>query len=583
MFRTRSTDPRYANEAELELYLDLKRLLSGPDGRMLAGWEAIWGYYYRFKGISREGDFLLLTPGGDIIIVECKGYQNELPEDSDPLLQLNAQRDGIRSSLNYFGVKTIRTHMVLALPRAQDKARLILAGLSPANHLYPDNIGSNEDFTAWKKKLIPHDDLHPERAKLQTWWEKQFRNLPAHLQFNLSAAHMESAIRQKRFLFDALAANRTLLFIGGAGTGKTWYAQEYTTRALGTGRRVLFLVYNKLLAEHLCGVFADVLTLKNSPLTLLTWEEFAALLYNSSKEALPVIPDPAHPSATKLDYLAIAARLPALAATAAREKFANIDTLVVDEAQDHNTAHHASDTSGGWWTAYQKIFPQWDDLPKAIFADPSQRASFRDRSGARFDLANLKHQLGSHTQINLPHNLRYTRLLLSYLLEDLAHPATENLRKALSGPMPADQGYPVTTREAEKNKTAAAVQDQLEAWTTTHSCPPSSVLILSRYGNPLTDASAALAGLTNITVHGKVYLLNQHGLVAPGEDAITVTSFHRAKGLDAPAVILLDVWKWNDYGEGNDEQRVAFWLAASRARLLLTVITRSRSLAPQRC
>lgn len=51
-------------------------------------------------------------------------------------------------------------------------------------------------------------------------------------------------------LMEALGMNEHLIVEGGAGTGKTLLAAEYTRRQLEQGKRVLYLTYNKNLAHH---------------------------------------------------------------------------------------------------------------------------------------------------------------------------------------------------------------------------------------------------------------------------------------------------------------------------------------------
>jgi hypothetical protein len=49
---------------------------------------------------------------------------------------------------------------------------------------------------------------------------------------------------------------------------------------------------------------------------------------------------------------------------------------------------------------------------------------------------------------------------------------------------------------------------------------------------------------------------------------IRCTSFHKAKGLDAQAVLILGTWPFEDLSEGD---QFAYFLAASRARQLLAI------------
>ena len=70
-----------------------------------------------------------------------------------------------------------------------------------------------------------------------------------------------------------------------------------------------------------------------------------------------------------------------------------------------------------------------------------------------------------------------------------------------------------------------------------------------------------IAGATITPAH-------ETGARAPGK--LRVTSFHKSKGLDAKAVIMLDTLPWADLRPGDRE---GYWIAASRARQLLSVLT----------
>jgi hypothetical protein len=91
----RNRPDKYANETELVVAEYLEKLDDS--------WQVVWGYYYKDdkKKILREGDFIILGPGGQMLVMEVKGGQNrqfvlkgewELERDGEnPLDQLYAQ------------------------------------------------------------------------------------------------------------------------------------------------------------------------------------------------------------------------------------------------------------------------------------------------------------------------------------------------------------------------------------------------------------------------------------------------------------------------------------------------------------
>jgi hypothetical protein len=107
----------------------------------------------------------------------------------------------------------------------------------------------------------------------------------------------------------------------------------------------------------------------------------------------------------------------------------------------------------------------------------------------------------------------------------------------------------------------ATVDHLLRHWFGQGWCRPEQVAILSRRGPLERPALAGGARIGGVPLHDG--LVNPRGAVAFG-------SVNRAKGLDRLAVIILDFHPWDQL---NPSDQVSLFMAASRARLLLAIVS----------
>lgn len=123
---------------------------------------------------------------------------------------------------------------------------------------------------------------------------------------------------------DQIEINGRLLFDGLAGTGKTILAIEAFRRAVREGKRVLFLCFNKLLAEHLFKACLENSDLKTSDSDVLHMHKYLQRLVKleSSASMQP----------TKSEYFET--ELPKLALERILDSYNPYDLLILDEAQD---------------------------------------------------------------------------------------------------------------------------------------------------------------------------------------------------------------------------------------------------------
>ncbi|WEV35956.1 nuclease-related domain-containing DEAD/DEAH box helicase [Mycolicibacterium fortuitum] len=71
-------------------------------------------------------------------------------------------------------------------------------------------------------------------------------------------SQLVSFIEEQFFALDAMAENRSVLFSGPAGSGKTFLAMEAARRELATGKQGRLLCFNRLLSKRLGSDMADL-------------------------------------------------------------------------------------------------------------------------------------------------------------------------------------------------------------------------------------------------------------------------------------------------------------------------------------
>ena len=351
-------------------------------------------------------------------------------------------------------------------------------------------------------------------------------------------------------LLDALSGNRQILVRGGPGSGKTWLAERLARQFADNGKHVLFLCYNKALGA---GFRRDMprMTSKNPEAGIVdvhTWESLA----ESLTKTLPEGSIPAKHDGKEDVYYEETLPSAMLEAVTQGSFASRYDALVVDEAQDHNTE---------WWEIYFALLRAGAGSRMGIFYDPAQRPSFR--AGA-FAIGGVAQPLSQAAHFRLLRTRRYTRPVFDFLrslasdetaaLVDGLHPGA-----LLIGPEVILQEHP--SLDAAKSAAAA----MLKKWFADKLAEPADTLLLTRT-NPFGGKSPIF---TNCETFAGLTLVAADAPHALDKGNLRVASFHKSKGLDARAVILLDTWPWNDLPPG---QREGFWTAASRARQLLGVI-----------
>lgn len=556
----------HCNDGEVEVARALNQLSDR--------WIVRWGFYYQDNDQqTREGDFLILGPHGGLLVLEVKtgrprhfastgNWEDDVAAQRDhPLFQLDAEW---KATINRFqndappGSPTPFIERALCLPRIDIPTTVTHWEGIPRRHLIARNDLKAFQF-AWNQTF-----LDPQR-EVRDRERRTFLDLfaphskPEKVKEFLN--HTEERFRQHSTtqftLLDTLAANQQLLIEGGAGTGKTWLALEQAARYaenLGEeqGREVLFLCYNFPLAHHLRQLLARR-ELTRGTIQVLAWEELAEKVLETcglENEA------PAESASNEEKLVYYRDTLPELLLECVADpelsaQLPRYDALVVDEAQDHDNL---------WWDTYFTLLSQGTKSPMTLCYDQAQRATFRAQED--FDPRHIAHNLSQAAFAKLPHALRYTRQVHSYLVSL----ETEGTRDLVANLVPAPslpEGPPIIQRQSAKKDTQAMVESILTQWKKDGLCQPPEVLILHLHRDL---EKSTLSGVTHLLKHPFVEATET---VIP-KNAILHTNIHRAKGLDATAVIIVGLRPF-DCLTNPDYQHTHF-MAASRAKQLLAVV-----------
>lgn len=566
--------PDKCEQTEVRFAQRLNELL--PDD-----WIVRWGYWYEDnQGTLREGDFLVLGPHGGLAVLEVKtsvGYfastgQWNTEDRDNPVTQLMTEHAGVLQRIQSVaeGRKAPYVTKALVFPSLEIATNISEHRGIPRNLILAAN-DLNDFDAAWRRLFGSNRTVLAEQtaAFLDAYGEGLAPKTVKAFISETDRLILRQATANYRLL-DMLSGNRQLIVEGGVGTGKSWYAIEQARRFAENsggdlGRDVLMVAYNLALCERL-RASTQKLRLTRGSITVRSSEKIAAEILVSSGIPHEV------PAAKEDAQRYFDEELPLLAIevlTTEPDKPAALmgkfDALVVDEAQDHDTTLPGSASQShhvGWWSIYVALLRDGWRSPIAIFGDTAQRPPFRDAD--RFDLHSVREQLSQHAHLRLTSALRYTRPIYRFLKQldgEGSHALVAGLQ--CDGQLP--EGPEVVVHDSTPLQTPSIVEGILDAWETSGMCSPSKVLILYDRSQIAKTDLAGLESLNDHPLNPFLETINQ-----PVSDAIGHSSIHKAKGLDALAVILVGLRPFNQLTRPYD--RFTYFMGASRARQLLACV-----------
>ena len=566
------------DESEVKVATKLRRLSRR--------WTIRWGFYYEDnQGVRREGDFLIFDPLHGLLVLEVKGFRlrgfaptGKWEGDSDnkdhPLFQLDQEFSAVLRTLEKVKPGWRPVAKALCLPR-----EVIAEGQETYQGIPRELIVDGRDleridsiFGRFFGGEQPRHIQHHREVFLQAYGKggspKELKQFIDH-----NEIIFRKQLTRQYHLLDILEENQQLFAEGGAGTGKTWHAVEKAARLAeaGDGAEVLLLCYNIALGRFLRDLVGRR-KLERGSISVFQWEELANhILERCGLENQP--PDPKAAAEEKVRYYE--QELPGLLLECVREEaFASslpqFDALVVDEAQDHDTAFpeslddQGSHTECGWWSIYLALLREGTAARMALFYDRAQRPPFRGSGG--FEALVLARHLSQPAFARLPHALRYTQPIYDFLL-GLEAPGTEQLIQQLCEPDNLPEGPEVTCVDLEApspSDVRDAVEKIITNWVEDGYCAPQDILILharTRLEDSAIGPCESLGGLP----------LAEYGDPEAGQNkCIRHLSINRAKGLDSLAVILVGLQPIQKI-QRTDSQ-YTYFIGASRAKQLLGIV-----------
>lgn len=304
---------------------------------------------------------------------------------------------------------------------------------------------------------------------------------------------------------------------GAAGTGKTLVALEHAKRLTADGARVLFLCFNKLLADHLAAHVEG--------LSVRTFHELCREMAQSA--GIPFCPpqDPAGDNSF-WETTAPEVLIEALQ-TCPDERW---DAVVVDEGQDFREY---------WWLAVEATLRDPKRGALWVFYDPNQNLWGGGPTAA----------LGLE-KMTLRWNCRNTARIAGYAskLVDLVPELRPN----------APDGVEVMEVDcADEAEMVEAVRKQVHRLVVDEHVEPKRILVMSA-------ASAAASPVRRAQRFGNLSLVDYPAIAGPNQ--VAFSTLQRFKGLEADVIVLCDVDTTKHTGSPRH-----LYVGTSRARLVLVV------------
>lgn len=338
-----------------------------------------------------EADFVAIVPGWGLVVIEVKGVRSiarapdggwllGTKQSSDPVGPFRQARDAMFSIRDELaskarGVRLMTTSLVVLpfIPLGMESIEWepwevadrpvierygYVGALRRAMNGQEERLGRAPDAGMMSESMV-EDSVRVLRPSFEV-----------HIAPTERLADMEARTRrytEEQFAaLDAMDANARVVFDGAAGTGKTLLAIESARRASAAGERALLLCFNRLLGDHLRD---EVATLPGVQ---------AATIHSHMLRMSGLEPPEEEDEGFWRETL------PEAATAVALERGAELELLIVDEAQDvllddalrtYLDALLVGELSAGRWQAFgdftnQAIFSGRAAMPSAIDAVP---------------------------------------------------------------------------------------------------------------------------------------------------------------------------------------------------------------------
>ncbi len=500
------------------------------------------GSSYKQHLLEGEADFVILHPKKGLLLLEVKGGDIEFDpasgrwrQNGDDLKDPFAQaRDNLHALVNQLEERRVPkpTHgYAVMFPTC------VFTGSLPAG-AHPKIAFSSKDRSDLGPKIVAalgewarrHGDfLRPDQYRqLLQALQSTFDIRPSLLsQVDHDEEVFIQLTREQARALQGIYSNERVRVEGTAGSGKTLLALERAKKFAEEGKRVLFLCYNRNLA--------DWLRRETDTLAGLEVYHFHALCAERCGRAKIEFSPPASDSPEAGTFWT--ERAPELLMDAIDTLPERFDAIVVDEAQDFHE---------DWWLPIEALNRRHDG-PLYIFFDREQNLYGREFRPVK-------------TQVcyQLSHNCRSTRRLASTCSEILN---TEIPPHELC----PEGSRPRLVRLVQPELMLEEVKQVVQKWLKEEGFKPSRIAILSPFRKERSALNLdKLAG----------YPLSDSVADWRANRCIWFSTIKGFKGLEADLVIVVDLVDFADQVfEKND-----LFVACSRARHRLLLFTSSQQI-----
>ena len=529
------------NEGERLVYLSALELPA--DYTVLYSYKFTVGDDFGLPGIVYESDFIIIHPAMGYLVLEVKSgeymysgnrwltYRGKgfVPADKDPVEQA---RRAMYKILDNFKSTARKGHFPLKLcygvffPHSSKISGSLPQELRKESVFLSDDLDNLEEkvikaFGGKGKSFCEDTELLIKQVLAPTF--KLFNDLESQMKQFAKRSQKILTAEQERII-EETSLDKRKVFLGGAGTGKTFIAIEKTKRLVRDGKKVLFTCFNRNLGIY----FKETLSEEISSGLLRTTNFHDFLVASLDENDMPtMIPD-----SKEARTVFFAKELPEMAFDlyAGLPNDKKYDALVVDEGQDFRE---------DWFPVLESFLRDGENGEFYIFADLYQ------------SLFNPDHKFVQklpHSKHRLVRNLRNTGHINDWLDKLLPEGA-----RLIS---PELKGIPVVFTEWETEEEECRQVEKEIGRLVSQGIQPFRIVILS----PNIKDKSCFAGKDKI----KDWPLGEYD--DQRQNAVRFCTIRSFKGLESEIVFLTGIKRDNRACTQAD-----IYVASSRARFLLHV------------
>lgn len=497
-----------------------------------------------------EIDFLIFDGAANLICLEVKGgelaysgpescwYQNGVRMKRSPDRQASA---ACHAMIEFLGkdASDLNINWALAFP---DCSRPAGSGRIPEvpNELILDSMALLEPLGAIIG-VCSYNETHHGRPGVKRYQashilERLLRSVGyvTKIGVRLIQDHSQlvKATDQQLEILEDLELNERTAVMGYAGTGKTIIATEFAKRMSDSGKRVLLLFYNRMVANSVrYGLGRD------SPVECATFHSIARKVIESG--------DPIwwKANAKKDDSAFWETEAPLKMLEVLESQAPSYDAIIVDEGQDFKTE---------WFETLEKLLVPDEGSRYVVFYDDNQ-----DIFGRWSD---LPWKPNTYTRKRLRKNCRNTKAIIDYL--------NSIVPSEMVGFENSPSGQPVVIKQLpSQNVETDTIKNDVETFLKEGVDPGKIVILIN---GPL--AESAVSSLQKIGRYPVEWMGRTYRPDAP---LIQVTNIQNFKGLEADVILVTGIGK-----QETTKVPEMLYTQASRARLLLTIHYSASKITP---